>query len=124
MRKILFLFLAIATASAVGCSISSSGVGSLNEEAKGVSMTLENLNDNRTDAKAISQFFVQGTAMPDMKKLGLYSYSFKGSQSVSASPATLKVNVYDEMGGKDMGDFDWTFEKVGDRWKIKAIQLP
>lgn len=108
----------------VGCSQKSGSVGSLNDAAQGISETLELLNEFRGDNKKTASLFAQGTSVPDGNKLSKYSFSLRGSHSIDGTSATLKVAIYDESAGKDLGEFDWTFEKDGQRWKIKSLQLP
>lgn len=100
------------------------GPGALHDEAKGISETLDLLNDYRGDAKKCALIFVTGTKIPDAKTMSRYSFSLRGSHSASGTNATLPVVVYDESTGQEVGSFDWTFEKDGGRWKIKSLQLP
>lgn len=106
------------------CSSKTTSVGSLNDAAKGISETLELLNEYRGDSRKTATLFATGTAVPDAAKLTKFSFSLRGSHSADGSSATLKVAIYDEAAGKDLGEFDWTFEKDGERWKIKSLQLP
>jgi hypothetical protein len=114
----LFLCLALAACSGRG------RVGSLSDEAKGISESLDLLNDYRGDPKKCEQLFVAGTTLPDARVLSKYTFSLRGSQSASGTTVTLPVMVYDETAGQEVGVFDWTFEKDGGRWKIKSLQLP
>lgn len=106
------------------CSSKTASVGSLSGDAKGISETLELLNEFRGDSKKTATLFAKGASVPDANKLTKYSFALRGSHSADGKSATLKVAIYDESAGKDLGEFDWAFEKDGERWKIKSLQLP
>jgi hypothetical protein len=87
-----------------------------------ISLLIEDVNETAGDLKKMTSLFVKGSKPADLKKLDSQSFSIVGRPSVSGTSATAKVRV--DRAGKMLGEVDWTFEKDGDKWKVKAAPMP
>jgi hypothetical protein len=56
--------------------------------------------------------------------MGKFGYTVVGKPTVSGTTATAKVRVDPASGGATVGEVEWTFEKEGEKWKIKSAPLP
>ena len=89
-----------------------------------ISMLIEEVNEGIGSSKEADALFVKGSKPADLKKLAKFTYSVVGKPSVSGTSATAKVRVDPAGGGATLGEVEWTFEKDGDKWKIKAAPIP
>lgn len=87
-----------------------------------VSSIIEDVNEAAGDLKKMTGLFVKGSKPADLKKLDSHSVSIVGRPSVNGTTATAKVRV--DKAGKMLGEAEWSFEKEGDKWKVKAAPLP
>jgi hypothetical protein len=88
-----------------------------------ISALIEEVNEGIGSAKEVDSLFVKGTK-PDMRKIGKFGYTVVGKPRVSGTTATAKVRVDPANGGATVGEVEWTFEKDGEKWKIKSAPLP
>jgi len=91
-------------------------------EASAIATLVEDLNDAVTSNKKLDALFVKGSTPTDLKKLAKLSFYISGKPSVNGTNATCKVRI-DDAAGKTLGEPEWSFEKVGDKWKIKTAPL-
>ncbi|VTR94001.1 Signal peptide-domain containing protein OS=Planctomyces brasiliensis (strain ATCC 49424 / DSM 5305 / JCM 21570 / NBRC 103401 / IFAM 1448) GN=Plabr_3097 PE=4 SV=1 [Gemmata massiliana] len=109
----------------VGCGSSGGGTGADmgSEEGRKVALLIEDMNDAKGNQKRTVEMFVKGTKPPDPKKLVPYDYAVLGKPAIAGETATCKVRI-DKPTGEKVGEVEWTFEKEGDKWKIKSAPLP
>jgi hypothetical protein len=88
-----------------------------------ISALIEEVNEGIGSAKEVESLFVKGTK-PDTRKMGKFGYTVVGKPTVSGTTATAKVRVDPASGGATVGEVEWTFEKEGEKWKIKSAPLP
>lgn len=94
------------------------------EDGSKISTVIEDVNDAVGNTKQLDTLFVKGSKPSDPKKMVKYGYSIVGKPTVSGTTGTAKVRVDPAGGGATVGEVEWTFEKVGDAWKIKSAPLP
>jgi hypothetical protein len=92
-------------------------------DATAVAALVEDLNDANTSSKKLDQLFVKGAKPTDLKQFSKCSFYISGKPSVSGSSATCKVRI-DDAAGKTLGEPEWSFEKDGAKWKVKAAPMP
>lgn len=92
-------------------------------DATAVATLVEDMNDANTSTKKLDALFVKGAKPTDLKKFSKCSFYISGKPSVSGSSATCKVRI-DDATGKTLGEPEWSFEKDGDKWKVKAAPMP
>lgn len=89
-----------------------------------ISSLIEEVNEAVGNPKKLDTLFVKGSKPADPKKFAKCGYSIAGKPSLSGATGTAKVRVDPAGGGQKLGDVEWTFEKEGDKWKIKSAPLP
>ena len=89
-----------------------------------ISSLIEELNEAVGNPKKLDAMFMKGSKPVDSKKMTKCGFSIVGKPSVSGSTGTAKVRVDPAGGGATLGEVEWTFEKDGDKWKIKSAPLP
>ncbi len=94
------------------------------EDGTKIATLLEDVNDAVGNPKKLDTLFAKGVKPADPKKFAKNSYSIVGKPSVSGTTATAKVRVDPAGGGTTLGEVEWTFEKDGDKWKIKNAPIP
>ncbi len=92
------------------------------EEGNKVASAVEELNEVKHNPKKSAEFFVKQESA-NAKKLNQFTYYVAGKPVISGSTATCKILI-ERANGTAVGDQEWTFEKVADRWKIKSAPLP
>lgn len=121
MRTILLAVLACV--SVAGC-----GGGDekhVQSEREALDGVLSSFSDQAPNSKTLKVYFTDGKA-PDAKALRAYQgkmFSTADEPAVADAKATIKVTVADEKTGKNLGPFEWTFAKDGDKWKIESAPL-
>lgn len=91
------------------------------DEGKDIAVLVEDFNEYKANARRASELFAQ--PVRDLKKYDSYSYDLSGSPTVSGDKATATVKVRTDEG-TDKGTVEWSFVKVGNKWKIQAAPLP
>jgi hypothetical protein len=91
------------------------------EDGKKIALLIEDLNEKKGNTVESKKLFVSVPA--NLVRLGQFSFDVKGSPSVTGTTATATLAVRTE-GGEDKGQQQWTFEKVGENWRIKTAPLP
>lgn len=89
-----------------------------------IASAIEEVNDAVGSPKKLDAMFVKGSKPSDPKKMAKCGFSIVGKPSVNGSTGTAKVRVDPAGGGQTLGEVEWTFEKNGDKWKIKTAPLP
>lgn len=124
IRSLIFVSLLVLGAGC-GSDISTDGkaldVGG--PDATAVATLVEDLNDANTSAKKLDTLFVKGARPTDLKKFSKCSFYISGKPSVSGGSATCKVRI-DDAAGQTLGEPEWSFEKDGVKWKVKAAPMP
>lgn len=117
---------ALAFALALGCGGGSDGqpLDMGGPDGDKISALIEDVNDAVGSPKKQDLLFAKGAKPADQKKFAKCAYSIVGRPSVSGGTATAKVRVDPASGGEKLGEVEWTFEKDGDKWKIKTAPLP
>jgi ketosteroid isomerase-like protein len=92
-------------------------------DGSAIAVLIEDLNDAKSTPKKAEAFFVKGVKPAEPKRFAQLSYYVVGKPSVSGATATCRVRS-DDPGGTQVGETEWSFEKDGDKWKIKAAPLP
>ncbi len=106
-----------------GCSSSAGPVDMGGEEGSLVASAVEELNEVKHSPKKSAEFFVTKQSADSTKKLNHFSYYVAGKPTINGTSATCKVLI-ERSDGTPLGDQEWTFEKVDNRWKIKSALLP
>ncbi len=107
----------------IGCSDSNKTIDMGGEDGSQVALLIEDLNETKHNAKKVVDSFVSKQVTPDVKKLNQLTFYVMGKPAVNGSSATCKVQI-EKSDSTPLGEQDWQFEKVGDKWKIKAAPLP
>lgn len=94
------------------------------EDGNKISALIEDVNEGIGSAKEADTLFAKGSKPADLKKYAKFTYSIVGKPTVSGTTGTAKVRVDPAGGGKTVGEVEWTFEKDGDKWKVKSAPLP
>ena len=89
-----------------------------------ISALIEEVNEGIGNPKEVDLLFAKGAKTTDHKKLVRCCFSIVGKPNVTGTTGTAKVRVDSAAGGQCLGEVEWTFEKDGDKWKIKAAPLP
>ena len=96
-------------------------------DAKAVSELIDDWNDvDKTDTTAAAYLFTKD-ARPTVAKLKIfrkYNLMHNGPPRISGTSATMPVLIYTPQTTVKPTALDWTFEKEGEAWKIKAAPLP
>ena len=92
------------------------------EEGGKVAAAIEDLNEVKHNPKKASEFFVTKQSQPDTKKLNQFTYYTAGKPVITGSTATCKVFI-EKVDGTPVGNREWTFEKVSEKWKIKSAPM-
>ena len=87
------------------------------EDGNKISMLIEEMNDAVGNKKKLAELFVSGAKLPEPKASMGMSFFIVGKPSVQGTSATAKVRI--DKNSQAAGEKQWTFEKVGDAWKIK-----
>ena len=107
-----------------GCSSTQTAVLDMGgEDGSKIATTIEDLNEVKHNSKKVVDFFVAKGGAPDVKKFNHMSFYVVGKPVVSGTTATCKVLI-ENVNGTPLGEQEWQFEKVSDRWKIKAAPTP
>ncbi len=111
----------------MGCGGEHPGDVPVAGDARAISDLVEELNEARMDLKKATSLFAK-QATPEktaFKKYAPFSYwANVGKPIIDGDSATLKVAIRDEKTGDDAGQFDWSFVKEGEGWKIQSAPLP
>jgi hypothetical protein len=94
------------------------------EDGSKISAVIEDVNDAVGNPKKLDTLFVKGAKPADPKKFAKCGYTIVGKPTVSGTTATAKVRIDPAGGGQSLGEQEWSFEKDGDKWKIKSAPLP
>jgi hypothetical protein len=110
----------------VGCGGSTDGkpLDMGGEDGNKISALIEEVNEGIGSAREADALFAKGSKPADLKKFTKFTYSIVGKPSVTGSTGTAKVRIDPAGGGQSLGEKEWTFEKDGDKWKIKTAQFP
>jgi hypothetical protein len=90
------------------------------EDGMAIARCIEDVGDSTNNAKKLSELFVAGSKPPELTQLKGCMFGMVGKPSMSGTTATAKVKI--DKDGKSSEQV-WTFEKVGDKWKIKSAPL-
>lgn len=123
VRIYLALVLGCCTVFVAGCGGGRPAGPLFQGDEHGVATAVEDLNDAKTQAKKFAASFVAGAAPKDMKAFGPFEFYVAGKPDVSGATAKAKVSVR-KQDGTEVGTPEWSFEKDGDKWKIKSAPLP
>jgi len=124
--RIHYCIVAVMLALVVGCNNRPSEADTkalANSDNILIGVLIEELTDYKTTPRKWDRFFVKGAPRPDTKKFAVGTYYLMGQPTVSGTTATAQVSMED-VGGKKIGQTEWTFEKDADKWKIKSAPLP
>jgi hypothetical protein len=90
------------------------------EDGMAIARCIEDLGDSTNSAKKLSDLFIAGSKPPELAKLKGCMFSIVGKPSLNGTTATAKVKIEKDSKSSEQ---DWTFEKVGNTWKIKTAPL-
>lgn len=90
------------------------------DDGRAVATLIEDINDAISSQKKLKELFAADAKLPELAKLKGCMFSVVGKPTMSGTSATAKVKI--EKGGQ-ASEQEWTFEKVGDKWKIKTAPL-
>jgi len=97
-------------------------------DAKAVSDLMDDWNDadKTRKASAAAKLFVKDTSptAAQFKVFRQYSFDQAGPPSISGTTATMTVNVVSRKPNSTPTTLEWSFEKEGEAWKIKAAPMP
>jgi hypothetical protein len=106
---------------AVGCGDSKSLPPDFGgEDGLSVVRCIEDVSEATTNQKKLNEMFATGASPLDVKKISGAMFSVVGKPTINGTTATAKVRIEKGQLTKEQ---DWTFEKVGDKWKIKTAPL-
>jgi hypothetical protein len=91
------------------------------EDGSAIATIIEDFNDAITSQKKLSALFASGAKQPEMSKLTGLSFSIVGKPTVTGGSAKAQVLI--EKAGQKVAEATWSFEKAGDKWKIKEAPL-
>lgn len=108
---------------AVGCS--SSDGSSIPSYGGEDGLAIAKLVESLTDDSRIQQRFAPGAkiTVKEQRKLRGNYLEVVGSPTVAGDSATAKVRLANGKPGEESPEFEWTFAKVGDQWKIQSAPL-
>ena len=118
------LALASAALLVAGCGrgVSMPNYGS--EEGLQLAQFVSDFNDAKADRRKFAQMFAD-KAPANWKEYYPYTYNVvPGSPKVSGDSATAAVEVRKDADYSLIDTRDWTFVKVGGKWKLKLAPLP
>ncbi|MGL6076180.1 MAG: hypothetical protein ACRC8S_18645 [Fimbriiglobus sp.] len=92
------------------------------QDGTAVATLVEDMNDAIGSPKKLTDLFVSGAKLPETAKLKGLAFTIVGKPTVNGATAECKVSI--EKNSTAAGEQTWTFEKVADKWKIKAAPLP
>lgn len=122
-RNILKALTSVALLVVTGCASMTSSLDVGGEEGGKVAAAVEELNEVKHNPKKASEFFVSKQSQPDTKKLNQFTYYLAGKPVITGSTATCPVLI-EKADGTSLGNQEWTFEKVAEKWKIKSAPTP
>ncbi len=122
-RWIIALFFVAVSLASMGCKEKTKTQNLGGEEATQIALLVEEVNEAAGNSQKLAGLFATGSAPSDAQKFTKYAFTIVGKASVSGTTGTIKVRV-DSAEGQKLGEQDWTFEKEGDKWKIKTAPLP
>lgn len=122
-RRMSSIVLLVATVLATGCKEKSKTQTLGGEEATKVALLIEEVNEAAGNPKKVEALFATGSAPSDAQKLTKYGFTIVGKPTVNGTTGTATVRI-DSAEGQKLGEQEWTFEKEGDKWKIKTAPLP
>jgi hypothetical protein len=95
-------------------------------EGEAVVGVLSSFGDQASNPKTLKVYFADGKAPPDgeLMKYKNKGYEIVGEPKASGGTVTARVKVTDEMKGSELGEVDWTFVKIADKWKLNSAPLP
>ncbi|MCS6866612.1 MAG: hypothetical protein RMJ56_08140 [Gemmataceae bacterium] len=91
------------------------------DDAKAIAVLIEDFNEYKANPKRAGELFAQPAK--DWRKYDTYNFDLSGSPTVNGDKATATVKVRTDEG-TDQGTVEWSFVKVGNKWKIQAAPLP
>lgn len=119
MMRITVLYLL--TAFLFGCGDKKSELPDMGgDDGRAVAELVEEMSDATSNTKKLNKLFANGSKPPELSKLKGCMFYIVGKPTVSGTSAEAKVKI-DK--GAQSSEKDWTFEKVGDKWKIKTAPL-
>ena len=107
-----------------GCG-SQKGPSYGSDEGRKIAIIIDSLADDVSNTKTFQGHFASGSLpkSAEMKVFAKCQFEIVGSPSISGDTATTKVAVRDTTNSKDVGEFEWTFVKEGNSWKIKSAPV-
>ena len=94
---------------------------------KAISELIDDWKDvDKTDTAAAAAIFTKDAqpTVAQLKAYQNYNIMHNGPPKVSGTAATMPVLAYSLKKKGEPTPLDWTFEKEGEAWKIKAAPLP
>jgi hypothetical protein len=119
----IFGFLFVLGCGDSGPSTSKEGLDLGGAEANAIGMLLDDIAELGNNPKKVEAIFAKGAKPSDLKSYSKYGYSLVGKPSASGTTGTCKVRIDDLKSGEKVTEIDWTFEKEGDKWKVKTAPL-
>ncbi len=87
---------------------------------------LSSFGDQASNPKTLKVYFADGKSPPDGELMKYKNKGFEivGEPRAGGGTVTARVKVTDEAKGNELGEVDWTFVKVGDKWMLDSAPLP
>jgi hypothetical protein len=111
---------------AAGCGGEAGGpspIGYGGPDGQAIAALADLLNEYKADPARFRTLFA-GLPGGSNTQYDRFGYDLDGSPVVTGGTATARVRCRPEVGTAEAVVLDWTFEKVGDKWKIKSAPLP
>ena len=83
------------------------------------------MSDMIGDPEDFKSLFVEGAVPDDAQRMRYKGHVFAASDpAISGNTATMTVTIRKTSTFEVVGETEWTAEKVGERWVLKAAPLP